>query len=70
MGTRIAVWSLSGMKGDTWRVHSSLVLPENHFVTTIDCNAGESASEARRIDIHSDQGCLLWVADMGYPCIH
>lgn len=37
-GNRIAAWSVS--KADTWRVHSSLVLPKDHTVTTIDCNAG------------------------------
>ena len=41
MNTRVAVWSLSGTQSDTWRIHSSLVLPEDHAVTTLDCNAGK-----------------------------
>ncbi|KZP10552.1 hypothetical protein FIBSPDRAFT_922313 [Athelia psychrophila] len=45
-GSRIAAWSLS--KGDVWRVHSSLILPKDHTVTTIDCNAGLLAVGSRR----------------------
>jgi hypothetical protein len=47
MNTRIAVWSLSGTQSDTWRIHSSLVLPENHTVTTLDCNAGNNLGASR-----------------------
>lgn len=43
MHTRVAVWSLSGKQDDTWHVHSSLVLPDDHAVTTLDCNAGKQA---------------------------
>ncbi|KAF8167749.1 RAVE protein 1 C terminal-domain-containing protein [Crassisporium funariophilum] len=40
MKTRIAAWSLSGFQQDTWRIHSTLVLPENHDITTLDNKAG------------------------------
>ncbi|KAF7985328.1 hypothetical protein HWV62_6523 [Athelia sp. TMB] len=45
-GSRIAAWSLS--KGDVWRVHSSLILPKDHTVTTIDANAGLLAVGSHR----------------------
>ncbi|THV05992.1 hypothetical protein K435DRAFT_834441 [Dendrothele bispora CBS 962.96] len=38
MGSRIASWSLSGIKNDTWLVHSSLVLERK--VTTVDTYSG------------------------------
>lgn len=41
MGSRIASWSLSGVQNDTWRVYSSLLLPEGQPITTIDCKSGE-----------------------------
>ncbi|PPQ62961.1 hypothetical protein CVT24_006067 [Panaeolus cyanescens] len=37
---RLAAWSLSDVHQDTWRVHSSLVLPEDHIVTALDNKAG------------------------------
>ncbi|KAF9056524.1 RAVE protein 1 C terminal-domain-containing protein [Panaeolus papilionaceus] len=37
---RLAAWSLSDVRQDTWRVHSSLVLPEDHVVTSLDNKAG------------------------------
>lgn len=40
MGSRIASWSLSGVQGDTWRVYSSLLLPDGQPITTIDCKSG------------------------------
>ncbi|EKM61140.1 uncharacterized protein PHACADRAFT_134380 [Phanerochaete carnosa HHB-10118-sp] len=40
MGVRLATWALSGVRGDTWRVHSTLVLPEGGPVIAIDCKSG------------------------------
>ncbi|KAL4242218.1 hypothetical protein ABKN59_001911 [Abortiporus biennis] len=40
MGSRVATWAMSGVKSDTWRVHSSLNLPKNRQVTAIDCKSG------------------------------
>ncbi|KAE9408257.1 WD repeat-containing protein [Gymnopus androsaceus JB14] len=40
MNFRIATWSLSGVQSDTWRIHSSLVIPRNHTVTTLDSKSG------------------------------
>jgi len=40
MNARIAVWSLSGVQDNLWHVHSSLVLPLDHRVTTLDCKSG------------------------------
>ncbi|KIO08400.1 hypothetical protein M404DRAFT_997326 [Pisolithus tinctorius Marx 270] len=39
-GTRIAAWSLSGVQSNTFRVHSSLILPDDDPVTALDCRAG------------------------------
>ncbi|KAI6047751.1 RAVE protein 1 C terminal-domain-containing protein [Pisolithus marmoratus] len=39
-GTRIAAWSLSGVQSNTFRVHSSLILPDGDPVTALDCRAG------------------------------
>jgi hypothetical protein len=38
---QIAVWCLSGVQNDTWRVHSSLSLPADNVVTTLDCKSGK-----------------------------
>ncbi|KAF7320375.1 WD repeat protein [Mycena kentingensis (nom. inval.)] len=40
MQTRVAVWALSGVEDDAWRLHSSLTLPPNHSVTALDCKSG------------------------------
>ncbi|KAF8807734.1 WD repeat-containing protein [Phlegmacium glaucopus] len=40
MNTRLAVWSISGTQQDTWRIHSTLVLPDTHVITTLDNKAG------------------------------
>ncbi|KAF5384978.1 hypothetical protein D9615_001393 [Tricholomella constricta] len=48
MNTRIAAWSLSGVQHDTWRIHSTLVLPENHTVTTLDSRSGLLAVGSQR----------------------
>ncbi|KII93785.1 hypothetical protein PLICRDRAFT_101217 [Plicaturopsis crispa FD-325 SS-3] len=40
MNSRVAAWSLSGTTGETWRVHSSLIIPDSNPVTTLDCQSG------------------------------
>lgn len=40
MNTRLAAWSVSGTQQDTWRIHSTLVLPDAHVITTLDNKAG------------------------------
>ena len=40
MNTRLAAWSISGTQQDTWRIHSTLVLPDAHVITTLDNKAG------------------------------
>ena len=40
MNTRVAAWSISGTQQDTWRIHSTLVLPDTHIITTLDNKAG------------------------------
>lgn len=40
MGARLATWAMSGVRGDTWRVHSTLHLSEGSHVTAIDCKSG------------------------------
>ncbi|KAF8973548.1 WD repeat-containing protein [Flammula alnicola] len=37
--SRLAAWSLSDIQKDAWRIHSTLVLSENHDVTTLDNKA-------------------------------
>ncbi|KAF9244559.1 RAVE protein 1 C terminal-domain-containing protein [Melanogaster broomeanus] len=39
MNSQIAAWSLSGVQSDTWRIHSSLVLPDGDLVTALDCRS-------------------------------
>lgn len=48
MGARVATWAMSGVQSDTWRVHSSLLLPEGRDVTTLDCKSGTSNDCDRR----------------------
>ncbi|KAJ7076559.1 RAVE protein 1 C terminal-domain-containing protein [Mycena belliarum] len=40
MQTRVAVWSLSGVEQDAWRLHSSLALPPTCTVTALDSRSG------------------------------
>ncbi|KAH9897985.1 WD repeat-containing protein [Cubamyces lactineus] len=40
LGHRVVAWSLSGPHCDYWRVHSSLVLPEDQHVTALNCVSG------------------------------
>ncbi|KDR85351.1 hypothetical protein GALMADRAFT_132054 [Galerina marginata CBS 339.88] len=40
MKSRLAAWSLSDTQKGAWRIHSTLVLPENHQITTLDNKAG------------------------------
>lgn len=40
MGSRIAAWSMSGVQSGVWRVHSTLILPEDQEVTALDCKSG------------------------------
>ncbi|KAI0652289.1 WD repeat-containing protein [Trametes meyenii] len=40
LGHRVVAWSLSGIQNDYWRVHSSLLLPEEQQVTALNCMSG------------------------------
>ncbi|OSD03553.1 hypothetical protein PYCCODRAFT_1476945 [Trametes coccinea BRFM310] len=40
LGHRVVAWSLSGIQNDYWRVHSSLVLPEDQHVMALNCVSG------------------------------
>ncbi|KAI0673553.1 WD repeat-containing protein [Trametes maxima] len=40
LGHRVVAWSLSGTQNDYWRVHSSLLLPEDQQVTALNCMSG------------------------------
>ncbi|EIW64094.1 WD repeat-containing protein [Trametes versicolor FP-101664 SS1] len=40
LGHRVVAWSLSGTRNDYWRVHSSLLLPEDQQVTALNCVSG------------------------------
>lgn len=48
MGYRIAAWvlsasgSTSNQPQDAWRLHSTLVIPDNQEVTALDCKSGMS----------------------------
>ncbi|KAJ3750593.1 RAVE protein 1 C terminal-domain-containing protein [Lentinula detonsa] len=51
MNHRIATWSLSSVQNgqnDIWRIHSSLILPRNHTVTTLDSKSGLLAVATNR----------------------
>jgi hypothetical protein len=54
INNRIAAWSLSGVHRDTWRVHSSLVLPDDHCVTTLDCKSGDLGAPYSIVDSSPD----------------
>ncbi|KAG9314237.1 RAVE protein 1 C terminal-domain-containing protein [Chiua virens] len=45
--THIAAWSMSDVQTDTWRIHSSLVLPDGDLVTALDCRSGLLAVGSR-----------------------
>ncbi|THH06398.1 hypothetical protein EW145_g4114 [Phellinidium pouzarii] len=40
LGSHVALWSLSGVQKDSWRVHSSLSATNGQTVTAIDCKSG------------------------------
>lgn len=40
MGERVAAWCPTGKEKDSWRVHSTLVLPENSTITALDSRSG------------------------------
>ncbi|KAF5385516.1 hypothetical protein D9757_005413 [Collybiopsis confluens] len=40
MNSRIATWSLSDVQNHIWRVHSSLIIPHNDTVTSLDSKSG------------------------------
>ncbi|KAF8642016.1 hypothetical protein AX16_009737 [Volvariella volvacea WC 439] len=39
-GVRVAVWGLSKLQRGTWRIHSTLVLPDKHAITGLDIKSG------------------------------
>jgi hypothetical protein len=43
MNSRVAVWAVSGSPSAGWRVHSSLILPPDHVITTLDSRSGTRA---------------------------
>jgi hypothetical protein len=61
MGSRIASWSLSGVQSDTWRVYSSLLLPDGQHITTIDCKSGNANHDTLTIKNFSLLAGLLAV---------
>ncbi|CAA7258624.1 unnamed protein product [Cyclocybe aegerita] len=66
MKSRICAWSLSGTQQDIWRIHSTLVLQENHEVTTLDNKAGLLAVGCeRRLSLYTlvlENDLLTWSA--------
>ncbi|KAJ3516450.1 hypothetical protein NLJ89_g1100 [Agrocybe chaxingu] len=66
MKSRICAWSLSGTQQDTWRIHSTLVLQENHEITTLDNKAGLLAVGCeRRLSLYTlvlEDDLLTWSA--------
>lgn len=44
MKSRVAAWSFSDIQQGTWRIHSTLILPEDHDVATLDNKAGTLAT--------------------------
>ncbi len=47
LGHRVVAWSLSGTRNDYWRVHSSLLLPEDQHVTALNCVSGNQSPASR-----------------------
>ncbi|KAF9462089.1 WD repeat-containing protein [Collybia nuda] len=40
INSRVAAWCLSGVEQHSWRIHSTLTLPEHYNITTLDTRSG------------------------------
>ncbi|KAH8120057.1 RAVE protein 1 C terminal-domain-containing protein [Phellopilus nigrolimitatus] len=64
LGHHVALWSLSGVQKDTWRVHSSLSTSDSEAVTAIDCKSGllgvGSASCLSVYTLGLEEDLLVW----------
>jgi hypothetical protein len=62
INSRIVAWSLSGVKHDTWRVHSTLLLPPSQAIASLDIKSGAlstSISSHARFSYLVQQGSWL-----------
>jgi len=69
MNTLIATWSLSGTRDEIWRIHSSLVLPEDYSVTSLDIKCGNLNFRQQKEKSDLNQDYLLLVANTVFLCI-
>ena len=59
MGPCVAAWSLSGVQHDTWRIHSSLILPTGSTIFALDCKSGSSLLSPRHLLLLANVSCSL-----------
>jgi hypothetical protein len=62
MQTRIAVWSLSGVQQDAWRLHSSLALPPHQTVTALDSKSGNRVLPVRQCLLMPPRAPCCWLS--------
>ncbi|KAH7912596.1 RAVE protein 1 C terminal-domain-containing protein [Hygrophoropsis aurantiaca] len=71
MNTRIAAWSMSGAANDTWRIHSSLILPDGDTITALDCRSGLlSIGSSRCLSVYTlilENDLLTWTKKWSSP---
>ncbi|OCB85636.1 hypothetical protein A7U60_g7286 [Sanghuangporus baumii] len=71
LGSHIAVWALSGVQKDVWRVHSSLTMPNGHLITAIDCKSGllgvGSTSGLSVYTLGLEDGLPVWTQKWSIP---
>ncbi|OBZ78886.1 hypothetical protein A0H81_00987 [Grifola frondosa] len=73
MGHRVAAWNLSSAQNDSWRIHSSLLLPEDQHVTALGCKSGLLAVGTRSsLSVYTlilENDLPTWSQKWTYPVI-
>ncbi|TCD69890.1 regulator of (H+)-ATPase in vacuolar membrane [Steccherinum ochraceum] len=74
MGSRVATWAMSGVQSDTWRVHSSLHLPEHSPITALDCKSGLLAvGTSSNLSVYTlilENDLPTWSLKWTFPTLH
>lgn len=63
VGTRVAAWGLSGNDKDSWRVHSTLVLPDGAAVTALASRSGLSSSPFPKVPLTFLRTSRRWLPE-------
>ncbi|EJD03819.1 uncharacterized protein FOMMEDRAFT_106015 [Fomitiporia mediterranea MF3/22] len=73
MGPNIAVWALSDVQKDTWRVFSSLISVDRQLVTAIDCKSGllgvGTATGLSVYTLNLEAGLPVWTIKWSIPTL-